>query len=120
MAQIHFEELMEMSNALLNKLKHVMAKGTPDEKKAILKSLKLIRHLMQRHYEALKGKLNLSPEQLEVAIGLAMAQSPQLRKKLHQVKGEVEQHREDLQKIIAPLPKGKGRMKPLKNRWLRS
>lgn len=119
MKTMHFDELMKISNELYAKLKVVLVKGTEDEKKAILKKIRIVRHLMQRHYEALKNQLNLNPEQLKLALELAMAKSPEFRKKLNTVKEELDHHKEDLIKITTPLKK-KGRLKPLKNRWLRS
>ena len=119
METMHFDELMKISNALYAKLKVVLVKGTAEEKKAILRKIRLVRHLMQKHYEALKSQLNLNPDELKLALQLAMAKSPEFRKKLSTAKEELDRHKEDLIKITAPL-KRKGRLKPLKNRWLRS
>ena len=56
METMHFDELMKISNALYKKLKVVLVKGNAEEKKAILKKMRLVRHLMQRHYEALQNR----------------------------------------------------------------
>jgi hypothetical protein len=113
-----FDEMVALTTSLLSQLKIVLVSGTLEEKKAILKKIQLLRHIMQVHYEHIKAKANLSNEELNMIIEHFIATSPSYRNKISNAKQEMDALKHDLQKIVQPKKKIKS-MKT-KSKWIRS
>ena len=95
-----FDEMMGVTSSLLSELKIVLTNGTKEEKKKILQRIKLLRHVMQAHYQSIKAKANISNEELNLIIEHLVAKSPTYRHQLSQAKQEIETHKEELNKFV--------------------
>jgi len=61
-----FDEIIGLMTSLLSQLKTALVKGTKQEKKTLLKKLKLLRYVMQAHFESVKAKTNVTQEGLQL------------------------------------------------------
>jgi len=114
-----FDEMIGLTSSLLSQLKVVLASGTKEEKKQILKKIKLIRHAMQMHYQNMKAKINVSDEELNLIIQYLIAKSPAYREKISHVKHELDAHKDDLSKLVSSK-RSKIKSIKTKSKWIRS
>lgn len=115
-----FDEIIGLMTSLLSQLKTALVKGTKQEKKTLLKKLKLLRYVMQAHFESVKAKTNVTQEGLQLLMSDFFAAFPNYRNKISNAKQELEVHKSDLMKLTQPV--GRKKMNPMrvKSKWLRS
>jgi hypothetical protein len=113
-----FDEMMGLTTSLLSQLKTALVDGTKEEKKAILKKIKFLRHLMQMRYERVKTKMNISNEDLNLALEYMIATSPEFKKKVIHAKQELDMHKDELSKLV--VNKKKSNSMRTKSKWIRS
>lgn len=114
-----FDEMIGLTSSLLSQLKVVLASGTKEEKKQVLKKVKLIRHAMQMHYQNMKAKVNVSDEELNLIVQYFIAKSPAYREKIHNVKLELDAHKDELSQYVNSK-KSKIKSIKTKSKWIRS
>ncbi len=113
-----FDEMMGLTTSLLSQLKTALVDGTKEEKKAVLKKIKFLRHLMQMRYERVKTKMNISNEDLNLALEYMIATSPEFKKKVIHAKQELDMHKDELSKLV--VNKKKSNSMRTKSKWIRS
>lgn len=113
-----FDEMMGLTTSFLSQLKTALVDGTKEEKKAILKKIKFLRHLMQMRYERVKTKMNISNEDLNLALEYMIATSPEFKKKVIHAKQELDMHKDELSKLV--VNKKKSNSMRTKSKWIRS
>lgn len=114
-----FDEMVGLTSSLLSELNVVLANGTKEEKKRILKKIKFLRHVMQLHYHSLRAKSNISDEELNLIIELFIAKSPLYREKIIKAKQELDVHKDELNKFVNHK-KSKIKSIKTKSKWIRS
>lgn len=114
-----FDEMMGLTSSLLSQLKVVLATGTKEEKKQILKKIKFLQHVMQMHYQRLKAKANVSNEELNLIVQYFVAKSPEYREKISKAKDELDTHKDELSKFV-DSKKTKIKSIKTKSKWIRS
>ncbi len=113
-----FDEMMGLTTSLLSQLKTALVDGTKEEKKAILKKIKFLRHLMQMRYERVKTKMNLSSEDLNLVLEYMIATSPEFKNKVIHAKQELDMRKDELSKFV--VNKKKSNSIRTKSKWIRS
>lgn len=114
---LHFDEAIGVTTALLAQLKTALESGTKEEKKEILKKLKMLQAFMQLNYLKLKKSMNLSDEELKYVIEKFVVNSPTYRYKIDSARREIEAHKEGLKKFVKVKRPSSVRAK---SKWIRS
>jgi hypothetical protein len=114
-----FDDMIGLITSLLSELKGVLSNGTKEEKLRILKKIKLLRHVMQLHYQSLRAKSKISDEELHLILEHFVARSPLYREKISKAKQELDAHKEELSKFVN-YKKSKIKSIKTKSKWIRS
>lgn len=113
-----FDEMIGLTTSLLSQLKVVLVNGTKEEKKEILKKIKLLRHVMQVHYERVRAKAKLSNEELNLFLE-CIIRSPKHRERINRARQEIDKHKEELNKFVKNKKTNLKSVKT-KSKWIRS